>query len=68
MASLQTSDAVIFENDDEVELWYLTGVPRVYFPTKIAAEAWARERFPLESPDDRYARVFYARFIKESSL
>lgn len=50
-----------------VVLWYLTGVPHRYYPTKIAAEAAAREHFPHEDIDQRYGRIFYREFFREVS-
>lgn len=47
------------------EVWYVHGDPYAVdrwptlFATKLAAEAYARECFPDEDPDKRYARVMY---------
>ena len=49
----------------EVDLWYVVGIGGVYYGTKIQAEAAARQAFPEESEDKRYARVFYKRFYQE---
>lgn len=64
---LTTTDVQIPRPDsrDFVELWGLTGMPGVLYPTKLAAEAAARERWPHESEDKRYARVHFERFYSE---
>lgn len=47
------------------QVWYVQGDPDVMgqwpnlFGTKEAAERYAREVFPDESEDRRYARIFY---------
>lgn len=48
-----------------VELWYVTGIPGVYYPTKETAEIAARTVFPHEDPDRRYARIYYRNFYTE---
>ena len=58
-------DEIVIEDVAEIQLWYLRGIPGKLFPTKIAAEVAARERFPDEGPDARYARLGYVVFFKE---
>lgn len=47
------------------QVWYVSGadavdeIMPVLFTTKMAAEKFARIRFPDEDPDKRYARIFY---------
>lgn len=48
-----------------VEMWYVQGVVGEYFTTRLAAEVRARAAYPQETPDQRYARVFFNRFFKE---
>lgn len=48
-----------------VTLWRVVGIAGKLYPTKMAAEVAARLQFPDEGPDERYARVFYRRFILE---
>ena len=46
------------------EVWYVRGadtydgVMPVLLSTKMAAEKYARQEFPDEGPDERYARIF----------
>jgi hypothetical protein len=52
-------------------IWYVQGVdPDARFPeffdTKLGAEIFARETFPTEDPDTRYARIFFRRVWEES--
>ena len=49
----------------QVQLWHVRGVTGEFYTTKLAAEVRARAAFPEESPDRRYARVFYKRFFEE---
>ena len=49
---------------DWVNLWYVRGIPNVYFPTKIVAEAAARAAFG-HSENDHYSRVFFREFSCE---
>ena len=44
------------------DLWSVTGLPNVLFPTKEAAEVAARRAFPNEDPHRRYARISYSTF------
>jgi len=48
-----------------VQLWHFTGAVGVYYPTKMAAEIAARQMFPDETEDKRYARISYSNFVKE---
>jgi hypothetical protein len=58
-------EATIRSDDNEqVELWYVQGMPNKYFPTKMVAEAIARRAFPDE---DSYQRIFFRRFIWEGA-
>jgi hypothetical protein len=52
------------------EIWFVRGDPNTgydYFPTlfdtKMAAEVYARQCFPDEHPDSRYARIFYRELL-----
>lgn len=59
------SEIVIPDNGrDYVELWAIRDVKGLW-PTKIAAEAFARAVFPEEGPDQRYGRISYVTFHKE---
>ena len=49
----------------QVQLWHVRGVTGEFYTTKLAAEVRARAAFPEDSPDRRYARVFYRRFFEE---
>jgi hypothetical protein len=40
----------------------------VLFATKMAAEMYARLEFPNESPDTRYARIFYRSVWEEADM
>jgi hypothetical protein len=42
------------------------GIDRALFPTKIVAETAARMTFPGETVEQRYARIFFITFAKES--
>jgi len=39
-----------------------------FFATKMAAEMYARLEFPNESPDTRYARIFYRSVWEEADM
>ena len=44
----------------ELIVWYVQGDKYVeLFKTKQDAEQWARELFPEEDTEKRYARIFY---------
>ena len=55
-------------------VWYVAGadgddtIRAVLFSTKLAAEMYARLKFPDESPDARYARIFYRSVWEEDDL
>jgi hypothetical protein len=49
----------------EIVLWYARGLPGQYWETKASCEIAVREAFPDESPDKRYARVWYKEFYQE---
>jgi len=49
----------------QVQLWHIHGITGEYFATKLAAEVRARKAFPYESPDRRYARIYFTKFYKE---
>lgn len=48
-----------------VNLWYVRGIPRIYYPTKIAAEIAVRAHFPDEDMHRRYDRINYHQFVCE---
>lgn len=51
------------------EVWYVVGdQDRHLFATKMAAEIWARQLFPKEHPDARYARIRFLNVYTESDL
>jgi hypothetical protein len=50
-----------------VTLWHIAGVPSVY-PTKIVAEAAARLRFPDETIERRYARLYFRMYVLFDAL
>lgn len=60
-----TGECAIPYINQEVILWYVKGIPGVYYPTKIVAEASARISFPNEDPDRRYSRIFYQTFTPQ---
>jgi hypothetical protein len=65
------SDRVIpfaIEREGSVTLWYVLGLPGRVFLIKEDAEAAARRVFPSEGPQANYARVFFADYVKESTL
>ena len=50
------------------EVWYVNEgggfhLASYVFETKIEAERYARECFPNESEDERYARIFYKEVV-----
>ena len=50
------------------EIWYVDEGGGFYlasyvFETKIEAERYARECFPNENEDERYARIFYKEVV-----
>jgi len=55
------------------EVWYVQGADAdlpmpILFSTKMAAEIYARQEFPDESPDRNYARIFYRDVFEEKDL
>lgn len=57
------------------QVWYVLGEPDVQqgwnptlFATKTAAEMYARQLWPLENPDTRYARVLYRSVWTEADM
>lgn len=55
------------------EVWYIRGeavdgLRHMLFATKMAAEIYARELFPNEPPDTRYARVYCMPVWEESDM
>jgi hypothetical protein len=55
------------------QVWYVQGADPefpmpVLFATKMAAEMYARLEFPNESPDTRYARIFYRSVWEEADM
>lgn len=55
------------------QVWYiqgeaLDGQRPLLFATKMAAEIYARELFPNEPEDTRYARIFYVAVWEERDL
>lgn len=55
------------------KVWYVQGADvdspmPVLFATKMAAEIYARDVFPDEGPDKRYARIFYKSVWEERDL
>lgn len=47
-------------NATSIYVWYVKGDPdNVLWQSKEDAERWARNLFPGESPDKRYARIFF---------
>lgn len=55
------------------QVWYVAGADPdspmpVLFSTKVAAEIYARQEFPEEHPDRRYARIFYKSVWEEADL
>jgi len=43
-----------------MQVWYVVGDPdNLLFKDKLDAESYAREVFPDEDGDKRYARIFY---------
>jgi hypothetical protein len=59
------SDTEIKMRDDgiygnaEATLWKIRGVPKTFYPTKIAAEVAARAHFPHDNPTVRYSRISF---------
>ena len=53
----------------EATLWYFTGNNEraiTYYPTKMCAEIACRAQFPDESEHDRYRRIYYHTFTRET--
>ena len=48
-----------------VTLWRVKGLDDQLFPNKRVAEVAAREAFPSESADARYARISFSRFVED---
>jgi hypothetical protein len=50
-------------------VWYIRGEPHdalpTLFATKLGAEAYARQLFPDEDPDTRYARIYFINLWEE---
>lgn len=63
MGYLTVSDVRLFDKD-EVDLWFVAGLPGFLYPTKIAAEVAARQAFPEESPEMRYSRIRSMKFYR----
>jgi len=51
-----------------VELWHVQGIPGLFWPSKIVAEAVARRAFPFEGAGANYARIYYSTFVRERDL
>lgn len=54
-------------------VWYVSGANPdsrlpILFDTKMAAEIYARMEFPDESPDKRYARIYYSVVWEEQDV
>jgi hypothetical protein len=60
----------ILEHDEIfVELWYIRGSSLPYvFPNKGMAEEACKNLFPKESAQQRYSRIYYRRYYRESAL
>lgn len=63
IASLSLNEVRI-PDKDEVDLWFVAGLPGSLYPTKIAAEVAARQAFPEESPEMRYSRIRSMKFYR----
>lgn len=50
-------------SEESVQLWFVVGIPKTYYPTKIVAETAARSTFPLDL--DPHRRVYYKTFHRE---
>jgi hypothetical protein len=62
--SLYHSDCQIavigsWTGNKQVTLWKIRGVPKTFYPTKIAAEVAARAHFPHDNPTVRYSRISF---------
>ena len=55
---------IVMPKEQRLALWYVQGISG-YWPIKIVAEAMAREYFPDEDCDIRYARIGYQAFNLE---
>ena len=55
----------VVDNFEPIELWYVKGLDGTYFVDKLEAERVCRGTFGDESPDQRYARIFFRRFYRE---
>lgn len=57
-----------------IKVWYVQGadtydgIMPVLLSTKMAAEKYAREVFPDEGPDERYARISYRLVWEEDDV
>jgi hypothetical protein len=62
--SLYHSDCQIavigsWTGNKQVTLWKIRGVPKTFYPTKIAAEVAARAHFPHDDGIVRYSRISF---------
>lgn len=66
------NDAKLHAGDGDVTgvpLWYFTDDNSraiTYYPTKMCAEIACRAQFPDESEHDRYRRIYYHTFTRET--
>lgn len=57
-----------------IKVWYVQGadtydgIMPVLLSTKMAAEKYARQKFPDEGPDERYARISYRLVWEEDDV
>ena len=52
------------EDQKEVQLWCVMGIPQTLYDNKLRAERAARLAFPDEDADKRYARVSFKTFYE----
>lgn len=67
-ADHQDAINTIVDNFDLIELWYVKGIAGQYFVDKLEAERVCRGTFGDESPEQRYARIFFRRFYREVAM
>jgi hypothetical protein len=55
------------ESEGTITMWAVAGQRGVFFCNKMEAEAFARMMFPDESPERRYARIWFETFRSDNN-
>jgi len=59
------SEVLMLGRQTGVTLWRVKGLHDQLFPTEIVAQVAARQAFPSETADVRYARISFSRFVED---